>query len=101
MVQKLEAIAQTLKQRLDRHQASGRTLTLNVKFADYQQVTRSRTLVTSIGELDAIVSLAQALFSAINLEHRSIRLLGLSISNSDSLEASPMIQLPLFEVGNV
>ena len=101
MVQELEAIAQTLKQRLDRHQAFGRSLTLKVKFADYQQVTRSRTLVTSIGELDVIASLAQALFSAINLEHRSIRLLGLSISNLDSLEASPTIQLPLFEVGCV
>lgn len=65
MVQELEAIAQTLKQRLDRHQASGRTLTLKVKFADYQQVTRSRTLMTSIGEVDAIASLALVLFSAI------------------------------------
>ena len=101
IVQELEAITQTLKQRLDRHQASGRTLTLKVKFADYQQVTRSRTLTTSISEVDAIASLAQMLFSAINLENRSIRLLGLSISNLDSLEALPIIQLPLFEVSNV
>ena len=42
MIVKLEQIAQTLKKRIDRHQASGRTLTLKVKFSDYQQITRSR-----------------------------------------------------------
>ena len=40
---RLKQIAQTLKKRIDRHQASGRTLTLKVKFSDYQQITRSRT----------------------------------------------------------
>ena len=43
IVAKLEQIAQTLKNRIDRHQASGRTLTLKVKFSDYQQITRFRT----------------------------------------------------------
>ena len=42
MIVKLEQIAQTLCKRIDRHQASGRTLTLKVKFSDYQQITRSR-----------------------------------------------------------
>jgi DNA polymerase IV len=39
----LEQIARTLCERIERHQASGRTLTLKVKFSDYRQITRSRT----------------------------------------------------------
>ena len=45
----LEEVAETLLRRLDSQRAVGRTLTLKVKYADYQQVTRSRTLVTPIG----------------------------------------------------
>jgi DNA polymerase IV len=43
--QELEAIAQVVQQRLERNGARGRTITLKVKFADYQQITRSRTML--------------------------------------------------------
>ncbi|HEY9845754.1 MAG TPA: DNA polymerase IV, partial [Candidatus Caenarcaniphilales bacterium] len=35
----LEKIAQTVKERLDRHRVYGHTLTLKVKYEDYQQIT--------------------------------------------------------------
>jgi DNA polymerase IV len=46
MLLELEKIAQTVKQRIDQHQTGGRTLTLKVKFSDYQQITRSKTVLT-------------------------------------------------------
>jgi len=52
-----------------------------VKFANYQQITRSRTVMQSIREVAAIVSLAQELFEAVELEGRNVRLLGISLSN--------------------
>jgi DNA polymerase-4 len=97
MLTELETIAQTLQQRLERHQARGRTLTLKVKFSDYQQITRSRTLMTSIREIDEIVQVTNELFSATNLADRKVRLLGISLSNLDGAEESQLIQLPLFE----
>jgi DNA polymerase IV len=77
----LEEIAQVLKRRLDAHQTSGRTLTLKVKYADYRQVTRSKTIGESICELKVINSLAQELLLTTEIEQRQVRLLGLTLSN--------------------
>ncbi|MBW4422258.1 MAG: DNA polymerase IV [Myxacorys californica WJT36-NPBG1] len=81
MLHQLETIAETLYGRLERHQTGGRTITLKVKFANYQQMTRSRTVMNPICEVVTIVALAQELFEAIDLEGRSVRLLGISLSN--------------------
>jgi DNA polymerase IV len=97
MNQELEHIAQTLHQRLEERYA-GRTLTLKVKFSNYQQITRSRTLMTSIRELATIMAIATELFSGIDLEERHVRLLGLSLSNLDGKKDARHVQLPLFEI---
>ncbi|MBW4422689.1 MAG: DNA polymerase IV [Myxacorys californica WJT36-NPBG1] len=104
MLHQLETIAQTLYERLERHQTGGRTITLKVKFANYQQITRSRTVMNIICEVATIVLLAQELFEAVELEGRSVRLLGISLSNLVSEErfvqtATPkesLVQLVLF-----
>jgi DNA polymerase-4 len=98
LLQEIETIAQTVKQRLESHQTTGRTLTLKVKFANYQQITRSKTLMASICELDTILAVAKELFEAIDLDNRSIRLLGISLSNLDKSQPSQVVQLPLFEL---
>ena len=98
MLTEIETIAQTVKQRLESHQTGGRTLTLKVKFANYQQITRSKTVTDSIRELDTILTVANELFRAIDLDNRSIRLLGISLSNLDNIKPSQVLQLPLFEL---
>ena len=90
-------IAQTLHHRLESHQALGRTITLKVKFGDYQQITRSKTILTSIRGADLIFKVAKELLAAIDLENRSIRLLGISVSNLDRVAEPRRIQLSLFE----
>lgn len=92
----LEQIAQTVKQRIDQHQASGRTLTLKVKFSDYQQITRSKTVLTPIRELSAIATVAKELFETLEIRNRGVRLLGISLSNLNVKELQP-VQLSLFE----
>ncbi len=94
---KLEQIAQTLKQRIDRHRASGRTLTLKVKFSDYQQITRSRTFEQCINSLDTIITEAIELLEIVELDDRSIRLLGISLSNLNNEKKAKIVQLSLFE----
>ena len=96
MLLELEQIAQLLFQRIDKHQASGHTLTLKVKFSNYQQITRSKTLLTPIKEFQAIATIAKTLFEGIELENRNIRLLGISLSNLDNVKDSVVIQLELF-----
>lgn len=94
MLQELEKIAQTVKQRLDKEQICGRTLTLKVKFADYHQITRSKTLLVPIREFEIIIGVTKELFSAIDLENRKVRLLGISLSNLDDAEKK-FVQLSL------
>ncbi len=96
MLREIEQIAQVLKQRIDQHQAHGRTLTLKVKFSDYLQITRSKTSLTPIKEFQAIVIMAKTLFEGIELENHSIRLLGISLSNLDNVKDSVVVQMQLF-----
>ncbi|WP_245246288.1 hypothetical protein [Nostoc sp. ATCC 53789] len=101
MLQELEQIAQIVEQRLEKHKTRGRTLTLKVKFSDYQQLTRSKTMLASISELSTIFEIAKALFESIELENRSIRLLGISLSNLDNAKQTQVIQLPLFQNADI
>lgn len=84
----LEKIAQILKERLDRNRAYGRTLTLKVKYEDYQQITRTTTVTELIRNQELILSLAQELCACVEVNHKKVRLLGVSISNLDRDEES-------------
>lgn len=98
-MRELEQIARTLHNRLEKHQAAGRTLTLKVKFSDYQQITRSRTFTSGINSLNVIITVSSALFETIELEDKNIRLLGISLSNLDNEELK-IVQLSLFSFTN-
>lgn len=97
MLLELESIAQTLQHRLESHQALGRTITLKVKFTDFQQITRSRTVIAAVGEALAISQVAKELLAAVSLEGRSVRLLGISLSNLDGATEPKPVQLCLFD----
>jgi DNA polymerase IV len=95
----LDDIAATLQQRLTSQQVVGRTLTLKVKFANYQQITRSRTLAAPL-EGEALRALAQELWAGValgapGLDPRQVRLLGLSVSNLGYPAPPEFVQLPL------
>lgn len=94
VIEALQEIAETLKRRIDNSETSGRTLTLKVKYGDYQQVTRSRTMTASIQTVDEIMKLALELLDSTEIEQRHVRLLGLALSNLDcEREESEYVQL--------
>lgn len=97
VLHELEQIASLVEQRLEQHSTRGRTLTLKIKFSDYQQITRSKTMPDYTRSLDIIITTATALFESIELENRSIRLLGIALSNLENVKQTQVIQLPLFE----
>jgi DNA polymerase IV len=92
----LQEIALSLQGRIERNQTSGRTLTLKVKYSDYQQVTRSKTVAESICKLNEINELAIELLNATEVHQRPVRLLGLTLSNLDCEKVEPdYVQLTL------
>lgn len=77
----LETLSQQLKARLDEKHTRGRTLTLKVKYADYQQITRSRTVTEPLADREAILGLTIELLTLTEAGEKKVRLLGLSITN--------------------
>jgi DNA polymerase-4 len=75
----LERVAIDLYERLEKAGTTGQTLTLKVKFADYSQVTRSVTQANVFTEVRSIQESSQRLLEGLDLEGKSIRLLGLGI----------------------
>ena len=81
-------------QHCERHRVSGRTVTLKVKFADFQQITRSR----SVAPVAAEAALEQAgleLLRGVFPLPRGVRLLGIALSNLEGEAAVPVRQLTL------
>jgi DNA polymerase-4 len=96
MFNALEEICTTLQKRVEESATSGRTLTLKVKYADYQQVTRSRTFLESLHDRDVIMKTAMSLLDATEAQLKRVRLLGLALSNLDcEKEEEEHVQLTL------
>ncbi len=73
----------------------GRTVTLKVKFSDFRQVTRSRTLSRPVGSQAELEAIAVELVGSILPLEKSVRLLGLSVSSFDHADSGPERQLAL------
>lgn len=74
-------VATELVERLNRKDFKGNTLTLKIKFHDFNQITRSITQTTELTTLDRILPLSKQLLKEVEYEQRPIRLIGLSVSN--------------------
>lgn len=69
-------------ERLEKHAIMGKTLTLKIKFTNFKQVTRSKTVAYKLENKEIIYKLAEdLLIKAMTDQDVSIRLLGLSVSN--------------------
>jgi DNA polymerase-4 len=77
----LQDIIDKVWEHCDRSGSRGRTVTLKVKFANFRQITRSRTGQMQIRTRGELEELGYALLEPIFPVSRGIRLLGLSLSS--------------------
>jgi DNA polymerase-4 len=73
----------------ERSGVRGRTVTLKVKFANFQQITRSRTGQMQIGTRNELEQLGNELLEPLFPVTKGIRLLGISLSSLAAAEAEP------------
>lgn len=75
----------------------GRTVTLKVKFSDFQQITRSRTLTGFIESRSSLEQTSVNLLKMLFPLDKSVRLLGVSLStlNTDDETESPQLSFEL------
>ena len=77
--------------------AFGRTVTVKVKFANFQQVTRSRSFPTAIAQHEFLRQASVELVCSLLPAEKGIRLLGVTVSNFDRMPISAAEELPLFD----
>ncbi len=101
METELQRIAELVYERLKKSQLRGRTLTLKIKYSDFKQITRNRSLASPISSRESIAAIAVEILNSTFKEGQQVRLLGISISNFDKVQAlintNPGGQLNLFD----
>jgi DNA polymerase-4 len=88
-------MADAVADRLRAHGYSGRTVTVKVRFHDFQTVTRSVTLPTAVDSGTEIARAAKELLARID-PGAGVRLLGVGVTN---LDESGAVQLRLDDAG--
>jgi DNA polymerase IV len=85
----LSELSVEVARRLKKAGAKGRTVTIKVKYHDFETVTRSVTLDHYTGDEVKIGSCATALIESTQAGIRPVRLLGITLSNLDIDESEP------------
>lgn len=80
MLERLNRIASELDKRLSKRKLAGKTITLKIKYSDFNMQTRSKTLQEFISTHGDILRESRSLLYQEKL-HNSVRLLGISLSN--------------------
>lgn len=97
ILEELEEISDILLKRMQRTNTKGKTLTLKIKYEDFQQQTRSRTVNEWIKTKEQVEQLYKSLMANLELS-KGIRLLGLTLGNlnhQDKVVSVPAAQLTL------
>jgi DNA polymerase-4 len=91
----LERVAGHAWARIERSGAAGYTVTLKVKFADFQIITRSRTFADPVRDPIAFHAAGHHLLSSLLPVAKGIRLLGLGLHNLIEVSKGVPVQLGL------
>lgn len=80
LLERLRPIAERVAERLASAGLRGRTVTLKIKYHDFRQITRAKTLPHAVCEADELFRTGYALLSSPAPPEHPVRLLGLSVS---------------------
>ena len=95
MLERLDKIAEELEKRMMKSETKGKTITLKIKYSDFTQQTRSKTLQRFLQTKNEIMHIIKELVYQEKFKN-SVRLLGISFSNLDTEKKDPVwVQLKL------
>lgn len=81
--------SQDVARRLRKHNRYARTISIKVRFGDFETITRSTTLENQTDETRVIHDSARALFEEWAKSFRPVRLIGVAVSQLTDAPASP------------
>jgi len=91
----LSVLSKEVADDLSAKNLSGKTVTLKVKYSDFQQVTRSKTFNNALSDYEHIYSVCTHLLKQTEAGKRKIRLIGVGISSIERKNSGQMKQLEL------
>lgn len=91
--ERTEEIAENLMERCKKADTYGKTITLKVKYSDFKQITRSKTINFKIKNINTVMKLTDELLNEVDFTYNPIRLIGLSVSQLDNQNNEKAFQL--------
>ena len=88
MLEILENIADRLENSLNKRDEKGRTITLKIKYFDFQSITRSVSVDEPADSASIIMKHIKPLLSKTEAGEKKVRLLGISVSNFDDQDTT-------------
>jgi DNA polymerase IV len=95
MVSELQPLIDKVWHHCEDKGTRGRTVTLKVKFADFELISRSRTVAGSIGHRRDLANVTAELLRALFPMKKAVRLLGVSVSGFVDEETDDPAQIAL------
>lgn len=95
LLEKLNEVAQKVAKHISKSKLKPLTLTVKIKYADFSQITRSKTVNEPITDLKAIDDLSKELIMEALKIDDAVRLLGITLSNFEKKEDQEEEQLTL------
>lgn len=93
LANELQAVCMDVWRRMDKHKFRGKTVTLKLKYNDFKQITRSRTLPCPINGLEQLQQISRELLDGAETGTRKIRLLGVSVGNVPETADAMQLQI--------
>ena len=84
----LRPLAEKVWRYCEAHDISGKTVTVKIKYADFTQATRARTLPSNFARIEDILAVADQLLATVHPFRRPVRLLGVTLSSLTNAGAS-------------
>lgn len=89
MLEKLEKIADEVEKRMTKSETKGKTITLKIKYSDFTQQTRSKTVHQFMNKKKEFFPIVKELLFQEKLKN-SVRLLGISFGNLNTIIKEPV-----------
>lgn len=91
----LRPLAEKIWRYCEAHDITGKTVTVKIKYSDFTQATRSRTMPHGLLNIQMVLDIADTLLSSVYPFKRPVRLLGITLSSLSTEETEHLPQLDL------
>ncbi len=91
----LKPLVEKVRRYCETHDIAAKTVTVKIKYSDFSQATRSKTVSEPISDIHAIIDIAETLLASVFPFKRPVRLLGVTLSSLNNQQADEEPQLAL------